>query len=193
MFYGDKYASYRIMMDEDWFEENNNDIVKDFIFNKVKLEDPLSINNPQTCITIDLTSIKMCKRVRAAVCILADLLNADEFIFCEYGVIGIDQQRRYIKGHPNKENCFEFKSKAEDRWYAYDNITYIRVNKERFRFDRYVQDVIYKNYFWNNYYFISLNHNFAVRMYDERGISIVYENITPLKKVLASYKDLINF
>lgn len=177
-------------MTESWIEENYKEDVKDFIFKKFQLEDPVAKNNIDNSLLIDLTSMKLKKRLKAASGILSTLLNENDFIFCEYGVIGIDKKRRYIKGHPHKENCFEFKSQNDDLWYCYDNITCCRVDRNKFKFHKYIKDVIFKNNFWNNYYFINLHEKFAIRVYDERGLVIVSEQLDETKKKINSYARL---
>lgn len=182
--------SLKKWMDEKWISENCNNKMRDFIVKQHLIEDPLIQNNPGKTITVDLTTVNLHQRLKMAEKVFSIFFNKDDFYFCEYGAIGIDKKKRYIIGNPNKENCFEFKSKNKDIWYCYDNITYLRVKPKTFRFYRYIKDVIYKNHFWNSYYFIDLKNMIAVRMYDERGMAILFDDEIVLQDKLLLLKEL---
>lgn len=179
------------MCQNDWFKENKNFELKEFIQNKFLIEEPVYLNNIGNALQIDLTSFSTKKKISFAVQIFTELLGDFDFFFCEYGAIGLSDRKRYIIGKPNKINCIEYQTTNPDIEYLYNNISYVRVCRKHFKFQRYVRDVICKKCFSNLYYFIDLDRQIALRMYDDRGIDVVC-NKELLKLLYKKYNDLIS-
>lgn len=176
------------MRQNDWFNENRNFELKKFIQDKFLIEEPVYLNNIGNALQIDLTNCSKKKKIFLAVQIFTELLGNFDFYFCEYGAVGLNC-KKYITGRPNKVNCIEYLTTNPDIKYLYDNISYIRVCKKCFNFRRYVRDVICKKSFINLYYFIDLDRQIAIRMYDSRGMDIVCNK--ELRKLLYEKYDFL--
>lgn len=162
------------MCNDEWFSECRNSELKEFIQGKFSIEDPVYVNNSENALQIDLTRYYFLrKRISVAVQIFKDLLGDGDFLFCEYGAIGLSDLKRYVNGRPNKINCIEYQTANPDIEYSYSNISYVRVSGNCFRFRKYARDVMYRKNFWNRYYFIDLDRQRVVRMYDDRGMDIL--------------------
>ena len=162
------------MCNDEWFSECRNSELKEFIQGKFSIEDPVYVNNSENALQIDLTRYYFLrKRISVAVQIFKDLLGDGDFLFCEYGAIGLSDLKRYVNGRPNKINCIEYQTANPDIEYSYSNISYVRVSRNCFRFRKYARDVMYRKNFWNRYYFIDLDRQRVVRMYDDRGMDIL--------------------
>ena len=162
------------MCNDEWFSECRNSELKEFIQGKFSIEDPVYVNNSENALQIDLTRYYFLrKRISVAVQIFKDLLGDGDFLFCEYGSIGLSDLKRYVNGRPNKINCIEYQTANPDIEYSYSNISYVRVSGNCFRFRKYARDVMYRKNFWNRYYFIDLDRQRVVRMYDDRGMDIL--------------------
>lgn len=162
------------MCNDEWFSECRNSELKEFIQGKFSIEDPVYVNNSENALQIDLTRYYFLrKRISVAVQIFKDLLGDGDFLFCEYGSIGLSDLKRYVIGRSNKINCIEYQTANPDIEYSYSNISYVRVSGNCFRFRKYARDVMYRKNFWNRYYFIDLDRQRVVRMYDDRGMDIL--------------------
>ena len=178
-------------MNNSWIEENNSKKIKDFLFKELKMEEPFAENNHQYSISITFSDSRLSEKINIMKCIAEKIFETNDFFLCEYGVIGIDNKYKYIKGHPNKEECIEYESKNEDVWYCYNNITYCRINKGCFRFKRYIKDVVFKNHYCNDYVFVDIDRKLAVIFDDYPGILVITKDKKEIEKLLLSFKDNI--
>lgn len=180
-------------MNNSWLEEDNRNEVKDFLFKDLKIEVPFTEDNFKDSISIIFSDRKLSKKINIAQNIMEKLFEKNDFFLCEYGVIGINNKNKYIKGHPNKEDCIEYVNQNKDVWYCYNNITYCRINRGCFRFKRYIKDVVFKNNYCNDYVFIDINQKLAVTFDDYPGLLIVSKDNEKMRKLLLPFNDSIIF
>ena len=181
------------MLNDEWLSECRNSELKEFIQGKFSIEDPVYVNNSENALQIDLTRYYFFrKRISVAVQVFKDLLGDGDFLFCEYGSIGLSDLKRYVIGRPNKINCIEYQTANPDIEYSYSNISYVRVSGNRFRFRKYARDVLFRKNFANSYYFIDLDRQRVVRMYDDRGMDILCDK--KLRRTLyEKYCNIISY
>lgn len=177
------------MCRDKWFDDNNQDKIKRVV-REFCIEDSVYHRNHNT-IQLDFTSLPYSKRTMLLAEILEYTLNDNEFFFCELYAIGINLKHRYIKIHPNKENCVEYRTLNEDIVPLYDNLSFIRVDPNTFRFKRFAKDVFTKNGFINNYLFIDEKRNLVLKPYDERGIAIASKAKEYLRELFFRYEKYI--
>ena len=180
-------------MEDHWFDEENNQGIRSFICQDFVFEDPVWQNNPKNAIQLDFTLIPKRKRISFVIGFLRELLDEKDFFLCEYGSIGISDRVKLVKGHPPKENCFEFQGFNENIDYLYHNITYIKVRAGQFNFRHFVKSVFRKLYPAENYYLIDLIGRMGIRVYDERGCVIVAKDKNRLKELADRYRKFLYY
>ena len=170
------------MTKDHWFDEESNQEIRSFICQDFVFEDPVWQNNPQNAIQLNFTSIPKRKRSSFVVGFLHELLYGKDFFLCEYGSIGISDKKKLVKGHPSKENCFEFQGFNEDIDYLYHNVTYIKVRAGQLNIRHFVRSVFKRVCPACNYYLILFSpvHN-SLREKPSLKTSVFREGFCPEK------------
>lgn len=181
------------MCKNNWSAGDYNNEMKHFLTVEFKIEDPVHINNPDCSIQLSLDELSFKERIKMMTNILEENLKDKEFFFCEYGSIGIYYKNKYIKGHCNKENCIEFDTfyPGEGFCYTYKNITFIRVDKNTFKYAKYVKQAIFGKYSEGDYYFVNLKDKLVIRIYDYRGLVLLCKDERQLNLWKEKYSEFI--
>lgn len=179
----------RWMQEDGWFAENENQEIQKFI-QDFRFEDPVFLNSPTNAVQFDFTSLPMRRRKKRIRQIVSAILKDRELFVCEYGSIGLQEKRKLTKGHPKKENCFEFQSFCEDISYLYDNVTYIRLLPNQLRIAKFVGKAFQKRAD-EQYYIISLQDPLGLRLYDERGMVVISPNKEMVRQLQTEFSELV--
>lgn len=181
------------MCENDWTEGNYNNDMKQFLTVECKIEDPVALNNPTCAIQLSLNELSFKERIKIMTDILEENLKDKEFFFCEYGSIGMCYKQKYIKGHYNKENCIEFDTfyPGEGLSYTYKNITFIKVDKNTFKYRKYIKRVVLGKTEEGSYYIVDLNGKMVIRVYDYRGLVLLSKDENQLNLWKKKYAQFI--
>lgn len=167
-----------------------------FITQDMKIDIPLSQNNPKESIELNLEDMDLVSATAEVKQILQFVLSTDSFWVCEYGTSDGDTflANNFFACEPSVE-ILEYHSELIDRdWFEYekDAIACVRTSLPLFSLDAYIHFALRMEYLSNTIFLINPNKKFAVWIYDRRGMDIASKDVGLLLDLKNRFKDIVS-
>ena len=181
-----------IMHDSWWLEDEDYNVNLKKTIQELNIDFPLYHRNQKNSIRFNFEKLSPAETCKGAVEILAQIFRGKEFLYCCFGEIGIPfvRLKRYTTTKDYKINCIEYYSSNNTDYFNYyhNNISYVRILPDTFRFEKYAKDISFAKGGENYQFLISIKDKFAVHFYDCRGLDVVALNDNFLRDLKATFK-----
>lgn len=167
-----------------------------FITQDMKIDIPLSQNNPKESIELNLENMDLISAAAATKEILRYVLSTDSFWVCEYGTDNGDtfMENHFFACEPSVE-ILEYHSELIDRdWFEYekDAIACVHTSLPLFSLDAYIHYALRMEYLSNTIFLVNPTKGYAVWIYDRRGMDIASKAASLLFDLNKEFGHLIN-